>query len=193
MPDWKCPHCNDVIEYVRYAQDVREFGTVNIRSDGEQGDWDRNDSESQDDPAFYCPECDRELNFEDLVEVVPGAERSASPPQQESNIDNEPDYADEDDERFVHGAQLTCDIFNEDDDTTFHNVHCIVTIDQDRVFLCQDAVNGATCRERWGKRYSWTIGHVGALSFEEHGVDNVVFITADSQPAIKTNVWGQLI
>ena len=79
---WKCPECNDVIDYLTYSTDIngREWGSVNIIENGstEEGtpiahhgdDYDCSDTENGDwsgEMIYECPNCNNELDADQLI------------------------------------------------------------------------------------------------------------------------------
>jgi phage FluMu protein Com len=64
----KCPHCEEIIDYVIYSTRVTEFGTAQIsRNSFEDHEYSDNDYDS--DYAYRCPKCDYELEYEDLWDI----------------------------------------------------------------------------------------------------------------------------
>lgn len=75
MPNKICPHCNEVIQELRYRANYSEtvFGTSYGRVDFDLEDYnnsdcDQNDSQDweESDYEYYCPNCDEELDPEEL-------------------------------------------------------------------------------------------------------------------------------
>lgn len=71
---WKCPHCNEKIEYLEFIASTKgwESGTVSLSNDAdnrELEDHDYNDSGTDDtyDYEYTCPECSRHIQTEDLI------------------------------------------------------------------------------------------------------------------------------
>lgn len=70
---YKCPYCEQEIEYLKYTSDVTEWGTIHIVEDEEyhtatEGDMDFDSSETND-TTTECPECDHLLRSEDIITV----------------------------------------------------------------------------------------------------------------------------
>lgn len=64
-----CPHCEAEISYVRFAQDVTEFGTCTL-SGRQDLDYECDDSESGEIIYYKCPECDEELSYRQAVDAL---------------------------------------------------------------------------------------------------------------------------
>ena len=97
----KCPHCDAELDHLAFESDVTnygvEWGTCDL--DGDNFDW--QDSETHDgqtdETRYKCPECDVELNPDDLIDVdeedddepevkqPPAIEGDATDPAIESN------------------------------------------------------------------------------------------------------------
>lgn len=71
----KCPHCENLVEYLEYSQPVTEYGRAyieevnNIDDDLSISENDINDTQSNDDCDYSCPECSHGLDLEDLIRV----------------------------------------------------------------------------------------------------------------------------
>lgn len=66
----KCPHCGEEIDYVSYSHSVVEYGTATFCFEGnEVYENDRNcdGSDSNDSPAYFCPECHGEISLDELT------------------------------------------------------------------------------------------------------------------------------
>lgn len=75
MNKYKCPECDAIIDYLKYAQDVTEYGDYtlpeepNNKDDAYEGNYDSNDSSGGDNTTYNCPECDCEICLSDLIIV----------------------------------------------------------------------------------------------------------------------------
>jgi hypothetical protein len=156
-------------------------------SDG--GDWDQTDSDIDDrsEYEFKCPECDRTITDDDTW-----IEQDEPEGEDEDLVEDPPEGAVRLEslrkEHFRHGMRLTCSI-NE-----HHNVHCIVTLEGDRVYLCQNVTSGADCADKQGMPFSWLVTTQGVLDLRGNGVRNIVIgdWTAEA-PAPQANEWGGLL
>ena len=88
-----CPHCNNVIDHLKYETQVTEWGTVDVDGDS----YDSDDSEWTNGSLVHnCPECGTEtdpndlLNLEEANETEEESEREPEVINQESEmIDND--------------------------------------------------------------------------------------------------------
>jgi hypothetical protein len=75
---WKCPNCNNEVDHLQYSvntcsneygtadlSDKKEIGKRNIVCDYNSDDY--GDSDWNGDPEYTCPECDDEIDPEDLI------------------------------------------------------------------------------------------------------------------------------
>lgn len=71
--NWKCPNCENEIEYLEYRVTITgtEYGTIDLSSDTNDRLCEHSsedDSYNRDgDYTYTCPNCDDELNPEDLI------------------------------------------------------------------------------------------------------------------------------
>lgn len=76
---WKCPHCEDEIDYMQYTVPVsgEEYGTASL-SDNEREsgdrirdhDYDNCDTSSDGSYVYNCPECSEEIDEGDLIWIA---------------------------------------------------------------------------------------------------------------------------
>ena len=72
---WTCPNCGEPIDYVDYSEPMVQYGRADLpnrRMEGNQHissyiDYNYNDSDNNGDTTHHCPECDEEINVDDLV------------------------------------------------------------------------------------------------------------------------------
>jgi DNA-directed RNA polymerase subunit RPC12/RpoP len=73
MKYYQCPECEAKLEYLNYSQNVTEYGDYSLPADIENdqdiynGDHNCNDSSSDDDCYYTCPECEAELDLGDVL------------------------------------------------------------------------------------------------------------------------------
>jgi hypothetical protein len=59
----RCPNCEAEIDHLRYSMPTFEYGTCNL--DGEE--YDSDGTEDNGDTTYGCPECDDDLNPDEVV------------------------------------------------------------------------------------------------------------------------------
>lgn len=69
---FKCPHCNKEIERINYAEDRRSYGNCDLILYGSPGridaeNFNENDTESNGNVSYSCPECDNNFEIEDII------------------------------------------------------------------------------------------------------------------------------
>jgi ribosomal protein S27E len=71
----RCPECYMAIDHLHYEADYNEWGTEHGQANIEGGDWscddrDCSDCESgQNETTYRCPECDAEIDIDDLEDI----------------------------------------------------------------------------------------------------------------------------
>lgn len=72
---FKCPHCEEEIDYLNYTVESSENGTASpykSRHNSEiEFDHNTHDSSWNGDPTYECPECGRSLNRDSLIQITP--------------------------------------------------------------------------------------------------------------------------
>jgi len=67
MPQYRCKHCEEEIEYLAYSCDAQEYGSYHIES----RDIEINNTESDGPLIYRCQECNYESqNFMDIYEEI---------------------------------------------------------------------------------------------------------------------------
>jgi len=66
MP-YKCIHCDEIIEYLRYSTDASAYGTYGIES----GDYDEDGCDHNGETFYSCPECDSDsTSYSNIAEEI---------------------------------------------------------------------------------------------------------------------------
>jgi hypothetical protein len=64
-----CPHCDELLDSIDYAADVREYGSATIQVSGVD-DYNSSDTETNE-TTFNCPECNNDIDEERLFVFLP--------------------------------------------------------------------------------------------------------------------------
>lgn len=73
---YRCPNCNEEITQLNYSVPIRtyatEYGNYDLdNGDHHQAELNNNDSEWEEDPQYNCPECDEEVDKDEILNQSP--------------------------------------------------------------------------------------------------------------------------
>ncbi len=167
--EFECPHCHANIDYVKYRcyTSGREYGDAYFSQTTHRAeivDQESNEHEIDDshDYVYFCPECDEEV---DLDNLTPISEPAVTPFRYD----------------WVDGMRVACNI------GASRNVLCVVTIERNQVYLCQNERSGHDCNDKKNMTYSWSLGSGTEAECRRNDVSEIRYLAALS------NTWSNLL
>lgn len=124
MPKFKCPHCQEELEYVNYTANTSgwERGSAKVNNNGDFADHECEDSETNEasDYEYSCPECDEPLEESDLERIEEKEEEEEETPKNEDGEELKPPNEKENIKKFI----------------AEHENNFIQTIQRENIIIC---------------------------------------------------------